>query len=94
MDKAAEDRPLRRIAAGEAKDRFSELLDSVQRDAVTIENHGHPVAVLVSIAEYREFEDLRLARLRGEIRLGLDDVEAGRMVDGTASFAALRKRAD
>lgn len=83
---------MRTVAAAEAKNRFGALLDAAQREPVAIEKHGRAVAVVVSAEDYREFEDLQLARLREEIRKGLDDVEAGRTVDGAGAFAALRKR--
>ncbi|QLH37748.1 MAG: hypothetical protein HWD60_00320 [Defluviicoccus sp.] len=39
----------------------------------------------------RDPENLSIAgRLRAEIRKGLDDIEAGRTVDGDAAFDALR----
>jgi predicted transcriptional regulator len=35
---------------------------------------------------------LKLAKLRREIKAGLDDIAAGRTVDGGKAFAALRNR--
>ena len=83
---------MRSMAALEAKNRFGELLDAAQREPVTIEKHGRPVAVMVSAEEYGEIEALKLASLRREIRKGLDDIEAGRTVDGAEAFAELRDR--
>jgi prevent-host-death family protein len=80
------------MAALEAKNRFGELLDTAQREPVTIEKHGRAVAVMVSAEDYKELEALRLAALRAEIRKGLDDIGAGRTVDGNAAFEALRER--
>ena len=81
---------MRSMAAGDAKNRFGELLDAAQREPVIIEKHGRPVAVVVSAEDYRELEELKLARLRGEIGKGLDDLETGRTVDGRKAIAALR----
>ncbi|MFO1153004.1 MAG: type II toxin-antitoxin system prevent-host-death family antitoxin [Rhodospirillales bacterium] len=80
------------MAALEAKNRFGELLDTAQREPVIIEKHGRAVAVMVSAEEYKELEALKLARLRSEIRKGLDDIEAGRTIDGDEAFRALRER--
>ncbi|MCW5698452.1 MAG: type II toxin-antitoxin system Phd/YefM family antitoxin [Rhodospirillales bacterium] len=80
------------MAALEAKNRFGELLDTAQREPVTIEKHGRPVAVMLSAQDYRELEALKLAALRAEIRKGLDDIEAGRTVDGDAAFQAVKER--
>lgn len=81
---------MRRMAAGDAKNRFGELLDAAQSEPVSIEKHGRPVAVVVSAEDYKELEALKRARLRGEIELGLRDVRSGRTVDGRKAIAALR----
>ncbi len=83
---------MRTMAALEAENRFGELLDAAQREPVTIEKHGRPVAVMVSAQDYQDLETLKLMSLRTEIRKGLDDIEAGRTVDGDAAFQAVRKR--
>lgn len=83
---------MRSIAALQAKNRFGELLDAAQREPVTIEKHGRPVAVLVSAKEYEELEAMKLANLRGEIRKGLADIDAGRTVRGKQTLGNLRKR--
>ncbi len=83
---------MRTMAALEAKNRFGELLDTAQREPVTIEKHGRAVAVMLSAEEYKELEALKLASLRAEIRKGLDEIEAGRVVEGHEAFKALRAR--
>jgi prevent-host-death family protein len=83
---------MRSMAALDAKNRFGELLDTAQREPVVIEKHGRPVAVVVSAEDYKELEELKIARLRGEIQKGLADVEAGRVVDGKKAFRNLRKQ--
>jgi prevent-host-death family protein len=86
----SEEKLVRSMAALDAKNRFGELLDTAQREPVTIEKHGRAVAVMVSAEDYRELEALKLARLRGEIALGLDDIHAGRVVDGRTAIAKLK----
>jgi prevent-host-death family protein len=83
---------MRSIAALEAKNRFGALLDAAQREPVTIEKHGRPVAVLVSAADYEELQAMKLEQLRAEIQKGLDDVAAGRVVDGKEAFRKLRAK--
>lgn len=48
------------VSATEAKKHFSELLNKVttQRGSITIERHGKPVVVLVSIADLERLEEL------------------------------------
>ena len=83
---------MRKIAALDAKNRFGELLDNAQREPITIEKHGRPVAVVVSAQEYKDLEALRLASLRVEIHKGLDDIAAGHTLDGERAFKRARKR--
>jgi prevent-host-death family protein len=80
------------MAALEAKNRFGELLDAAQREPVTIEKHGRPVAVVVSAEDYAALEAAKLAALRAEIEKGIADVAAGRTVDGRKVFRDVRKR--
>jgi prevent-host-death family protein len=49
---------MHRIAAREAKNEFGRLLDNAQREPVTIEKKGRPVAVLLSIIEYQRLEQI------------------------------------
>jgi prevent-host-death family protein len=41
-----------KVAAREAKNEFGRLLDNAQREPITIEKKGRPVAVVLSIPEY------------------------------------------
>ena len=80
---------MRNIAAREAKTRFGELLDTAQREPVAIEKHGRRVAVVLSAEAYDEIETMKREQLRAELRVGTDDLEAGRSVDGEAFFDSL-----
>ena len=80
------------MTANAAKTRFGELLDTAQREPVTIEKHGRPVAVLVSMAAWEETEALRLERLRFEVRKGLEALDTGDVVE--VDGAGLRALAD
>jgi prevent-host-death family protein len=40
------------IAAGKAKNGFGLLIDTALAEPVTIEKHGRPVAVMLSVEEY------------------------------------------
>lgn len=52
---------MKTISAGDAKNNFGELMDTVQREPVSIEKYGRPVAVMIS---EKEFEDMKLENLR------------------------------
>lgn len=47
------------FTAKEAKNNFGRLLDEARRIPVTIEKNGRPVAVVMSLEEYNEFEIYR-----------------------------------
>jgi prevent-host-death family protein len=52
---------MKTYSAKDAKEHFGELMDNVQREPVTIEKYGRPVAVVMSQVE---FEEMKLERLR------------------------------
>ncbi len=47
---------MKTFASKEAKDSFGRLLDTAQREPVTIAKKGRPVAVLLSMEEYERLE--------------------------------------
>ena len=49
---------MKTFAASEAKNGFGRLLDTAQREPVTIEKKGRPVAVVLSLEDYERFEAL------------------------------------
>ena len=69
------------MSANAAKTRFGELLDTAQREPVTIEKHGRPIAVVMSMAAFAEAEALKLERLRFEARMGLEALDTGEYVE-------------
>jgi len=76
------------MAAKEAKTHFSELMDTVQREPVTIEKYGRPVAVMMSAQEYKQF---KLERLRVRLSLGELQLDRGNAVDGRTFFKELNR---
>ena len=50
---------MKTFAAGEAKNFFGRMLDTVQREPVVIEKKGRAVAVVMSMEEYERFEELK-----------------------------------
>ncbi|MGD1886604.1 MAG: type II toxin-antitoxin system Phd/YefM family antitoxin [Cohaesibacteraceae bacterium] len=44
--------PARSISAREAKNRFGYLIDIARQEPISIEKHGRPVVVVVSIEDY------------------------------------------
>lgn len=79
---------MKSIAAKEAKNNFGEMLDTVQREPVTIEKHGRAVAVVLSVTDYQQ---MKLETLRAKLAVGEAQLNRGEGVDGEAFFAELLK---
>ena len=78
---------MKAISAKDAKNRFGELMDTVQREPVSIEKHGRPVAVVLSEVEY---EKMKLERLRAILAVGEAQLDRGEGIDGKEFFEELR----
>jgi len=77
---------MKAIAAKEAKNNFGEMMDTVQREPVTIEKHGRAVAVVMSAREYKK---MKLDRLKVEVKKGTDELNSGEGIDGGLFFKEL-----
>jgi prevent-host-death family protein len=82
---------MKTIPSTEAKTNFGKLLDTAQREPVRVSKQGRSVAVMMSMQEYEEYESLKFERLRQDIRLGLDAIERGDLIDGEQVFNDLEK---
>ena len=69
---------MKTVAAKEAKNNFGELMDSAQREPVTIERRGRPVAVVISA---REYEQIKLERLRAKLAVAEAQADRGEFVN-------------
>lgn len=74
------------IAAKDAKNKFGEMLDTVQREPLTIKKHGRAVAVVMSTQEYQQ---MKLERLRAKLAVGEEQLDRGKGAEGEAFFAEL-----
>jgi len=81
---------MKAIAAKDAKNNFGEMLDTVQREPITIEKHGRAVAVVMSAQEYQQ---MNLERLRAKLATGEAQLDRGEGEDGEAFFAGLLNKA-
>ncbi len=79
------------IPAAQAKTNFGSLLEKAQRGPVAISKKGRPVAVLMSVDEFEDHQRFKLEQLRREVRAGLEDLEAGEVVDGAEAFEAIKR---
>lgn len=78
--------------ATDAKREFGEVLLKAQKEPVFINKNGKPVAVMLSAADYEALSALKEASLKKELQIGLDDLKAGRVLEGSAAMERLRKR--
>jgi len=69
---------MKAIAAKEAKNHFGEMLDTVQREPLTIEKHGRAVAVVMSAQDYQQ---IKLERLRAKLAVGEAQLDRGEYAD-------------
>ncbi|PTR10846.1 prevent-host-death family protein [Nitrosospira sp. Nsp5] len=81
---------MKAIAAKDAKNNFGEMLDTVQREPLSIEKHGRAVAVVMSAQAYRQ---MKLERLRAKLAIGEGQLDRGEGVDGEIFFAELLNEA-
>jgi len=79
------------LNATEAKREFGDVLLRVQHSSVGINKNGKPVAVVISAAEYEEFNVLKERWLKVEVQKGIEDLKAGRIKEGEEVFNNLRK---
>ena len=79
---------MKAITAKDAKNRFGELMDTVQREPVSIEKHGRPVAVVLSEVEYGK---MKLERLRAMLAVGEAQLDRGEGIDGKEFFEKMRR---
>ena len=80
---------MKAITANEAKTQFGDMLLSVQRAPVQISKNGKPVAVVVSMDEYEQIEELKMQMLRDRAQRAKIEIKAGATTGGDAFFDEL-----
>ncbi|NUM88729.1 MAG: type II toxin-antitoxin system Phd/YefM family antitoxin [Bdellovibrionales bacterium] len=68
---------MKKFSAKEAKDEFGRLLDTARQEPVEIQKKGRPVAVVVSLEEYRRLEALENAWWASEAEKALKEGRLG-----------------
>ena len=77
------------LSANDAKTQFGDLLLKVQRAPIQINKNGKPVAVVISVDEYKSIEALKLRLLQSKAAKAKDDIYNGNMIDGESFFDEL-----
>jgi prevent-host-death family protein len=80
-----------KVTSVEAQNGFGRLIDTVQREPVTVTRHGRPAAFLVSPRDMEELLDARQRRSRtlSELEAWATAARASRTPDQTAAAAEL-----
>ena len=65
------------LTANEAKQNFGALIDKALQGPVSITKHGRPAVIVTSDSEYREYLEMKYARLKSELKIGFDVLENG-----------------
>ncbi len=82
---------MKTVASTEAKSNFGALIDTAQREPVTIEKKGRPVAVVMSHEEYQAYQLMKLEALQRDLRQGIRQADNGELIDGEEAFRGLTK---
>ena len=77
---------MKALSANEAKTQFGNLLLNAQREPVQINKNGKPVAVMMSIEDYKSIEALKLSLLQDRAKKAKQD---SKIVDGATFFQEL-----
>jgi len=80
------------LSVSDAKREFGDLLLKSQHAPIGINKNGKPVAVVVSMKEYRQLEEFKESNLKSLLQEGLDDLNAGKISDGKEVLARLHRR--
>ncbi len=76
---------MKTMPAGEAKNKFGVLMDTVQREAVAISKKGRTAAIVMPVQEYEEYKALKLENLRRHIAEGAAQADRGEFSEKTMS---------
>ena len=77
------------MTSTEAKTHFGALLDIAQRNPVTIQKKGRPVAVILSESEYKAYQQLKLQVLQNDLNAGIQQADQGLLIDSDTAFKGL-----
>ncbi len=77
------------LTANQAKTQFGKTLMDVQKHPVKITKNGQPVAMMMSMDEFTEMEEMKLQLLKNRVAQAEIDIAEGNTVDGEAFFEKL-----
>jgi antitoxin Phd len=79
-----------KVTSVEAQNRFGQLIDSAQREPITVTRHGRPAAFIVSPRDMEELLDSRRRRSRAVAELEAWAAQAAQSRSAAQATAASR----
>ncbi len=70
------------LTANDAKTQFGDMLLKAQREPVQINKNGKPVAVVISIDEYQQMEEVKFTLLQERAARAKIDIENDNLIEG------------
>ena len=70
------------LTANDAKTQFGDMLLKAQREPVQINKNGKPVAVVISMDEYQQMEEIKFTLLKERAVRAKLDIENGNLIEG------------
>ncbi|TRW95251.1 type II toxin-antitoxin system Phd/YefM family antitoxin [Candidatus Methylobacter oryzae] len=80
------------LNATDAKREFGDVLLKAQKEPIAINKNGKTVAVVMSAVDYQMLTNQQESLLKLELQKGMDDLQAGRVVDGNTVIERLKNR--
>lgn len=68
---------MQKFPSTEAKNKWGMIVDTALREPVAITSYGKPSLIVTSVQDYQEYQQLKLEKLKAEIREGIDAAERG-----------------
>jgi len=70
------------LTANDAKTQFGDMLLKAQREPIQINKNGKPVAVVISMDEYQQMEEVKFTLLQERAARAKFDIESGNLTEG------------
>jgi len=72
---------MRTITAIDAKNRFGQLLETAQREPVTVTKQGRPAAVMLSVEDYERMRGMARDRVLDSVRQMQEEAAAAGLTE-------------
>ena len=77
------------LTANQAKTHFGETLLKAQKEPVCINKNGKPVAMMVSMEDYRELDEIKLELIKARAVIADKEIKNRQTVEGDDFFQSL-----